>query len=65
MNSIEKYVLEPLEQMCVSINKISSNPFEALRSGSDTTVPNVSELETDILERAIIKMTNVLALGAG
>ena len=31
MYSIEVNALSPLEQMCSSINKISINPFEALR----------------------------------
>ena len=31
MYSIEVTALAPLEQMCISINKISINPFEALK----------------------------------
>jgi hypothetical protein len=31
MYSIELHALVPLENMCISINKISINPFEALK----------------------------------
>lgn len=35
MYSIENNALAPLEKMCISINKISINPFDALKEVSD------------------------------
>jgi hypothetical protein len=68
MYSIESNALIPLEQMCLSINKISTNPFDALREineKQDDTALKANNLETNILERAIWKMTNLLVIGAG
>ena len=31
MNVLEEFALAPIEVMCNSINKISANPFEAMR----------------------------------
>lgn len=52
MYSIETNALTPLEKMSVSINKISINPFDALREINDNEKKedNDSELETNVLE---------------
>jgi len=53
--------------MCSSINKISINPFEALRDINEQVEESSpkNEIETILLEKAIWKMTNLLVIGAG
>ena len=61
--------------MCKTINKISINPFEALREinqkkekegeGEPEEAGKVAELETNVLEKVIWRMTNLLVIGAG
>lgn len=67
MYAIEVNALSPLEKMCTSINKISINPFEALRDINEQVDESSSknEIETILLEKAIWKMTNLLVIGAG
>jgi hypothetical protein len=69
MYSIETNALTPLEKMSVSINKIAINPFDALKEMKELDKKDEgdgkSELETNMLEEAVKKMTKILALGAG
>lgn len=67
MYSIEMHALIPLESMCVSINKISINPFDALKEVNEQKEEslNKNDIETNILEKAIWRMTNLLVIGAG
>lgn len=67
MYSIEMHALIPLESMCVSINKISINPFDALKEVNEQKEEslNKNDIETNILEKAIWRITNLLVIGAG
>jgi hypothetical protein len=67
MYAIEIHALIPLESMCISINKISINPFDALKDVNEQKEESIkkNDIETNILEKAIWKMTNLLVIGAG
>ena len=43
MYSIETNALIPLEKMSIAINKISINPFDALKEGGDDRIDAVEE----------------------
>ena len=56
--------------MSIAINKISINPFDALKEVNEEkkqeeNADSKNELETNVLEEVVKKMTKVLALGAG
>jgi hypothetical protein len=68
MYSIETNALTPLEKMSIAINKVSINPFDALKENDEKREDRgdlKNELETNMLEEAVKKMTKILALGAG
>ena len=58
--------------MSIAINKISINPFDALKEVNEekkeeekASENSKNELETNVLEEVVKKMTRILALGAG
>lgn len=56
MHSIESKALIPLEKMCISINKISVNPFDALKEVNES---NEEQPANDVINKNDIETINL------